>query len=91
MIILEVLLLLVFSVIDFIIFYITFESTLPLLFFLIGLYGASQKFRAGFYIFLYTLLGSLFMLISFVKMGGDLSSTFFQTQSINNFNSIIQI
>jgi NADH-ubiquinone oxidoreductase chain 4 len=91
MIILELLLLLVFSVIDFIIFYITFESTLPLLFFLIGLYGASQKFRAGFYIFLYTLLGSLFMLISFVKMGGDLSSTFFQTQSINNFNSIIQI
>jgi NADH-ubiquinone oxidoreductase chain 4 len=76
---------------NFISFYVTFESTLPLLFFLIGLFGASQKFRAGFYIFLYTLFGSLFMLLSFVKMGGDLSSTSFHNPSSNNFSNILQI
>jgi NADH-ubiquinone oxidoreductase chain 4 len=65
-------------------FYIFFESTLPLLFILIGLYGASQKFRAGFYIFLYTLFGSLFMLLVFVKISGDSGSTFFENYSIIN-------
>jgi len=65
-------------------FYVFFESTLPLLFILIGLYGASQKFRAGFYIFLYTLLGSLFMLLVFVKMSGDTGSSFFENYNIIN-------
>jgi len=62
-------------------FYIFFESILPLLFVLIGLYGAAQKFRAGYYLFLYTLLGSLFMLLSFVKLGGDTASTFYECYS----------
>lgn len=91
MLILELLLTDVFIVDNFISFYVAFESTLPLLFFLIGLYGASQKFRAGFYIFLYTLMGSLFMLLSFVKMGGDVGSTSFQTQSFNNLNNTLEI
>jgi NADH:ubiquinone oxidoreductase subunit 4 (subunit M) len=55
-ILLELFLIIVFLVLDLILFYVFFESTLPLLFILIGLYGASQKFRAGFYIFLYTLI-----------------------------------
>ena len=91
MIILEWLLTVVFLVNNFIFFYVSFESTLPMLFFLIGLYGASQKFRAGFYIFLYTLFGSLFMLLSFVKMNGDLSSSSFYIESTNNMSSILQI
>jgi len=72
-------------------FYITFESTLPLLFFLIGYFGASQKFRAGFYIFLYTLFGSLFMLISFLKLGANNSTTSFKISGINNNSNILQI
>ena len=88
---LELILTDVFIVDNLISFYVAFESTLPLLFFLIGLYGASQKFRAGFYIFLYTLMGSLFMLLSFVKIGGDVGSTSFQTQSFNNFSTNLQI
>jgi len=71
----------VFLVIDLLMFYIFFESILPLLFVLIGLYGAAQKFRAGYYLFLYTLLGSLFMLLSFVKLGGDTGSTFYECYS----------
>jgi len=87
---LEIFLLGVFLVIDFIMFYIFFESTLPLLFLLIGLYGAAQKFRAGYYLFLYTLLGSLFMLLSFVKLGGDTASTFFECYSDENTFQLLQ-
>jgi len=83
-VLLELFLIIVFLVLDLIMFYVFFESTLPLLFILIGLYGASQKFRAGFYIFLYTLLGSLFMLLIFVKMSGDTGSSFFENYNIIN-------
>jgi NADH-ubiquinone oxidoreductase chain 4 len=83
-VLLELFLIVVFLVLDLIMFYVFFESTLPLLFILIGLYGASQKFRAGFYIFLYTLFGSLFMLLVFVKMSGDTGSSFFDNYNITN-------
>jgi NADH-ubiquinone oxidoreductase chain 4 len=87
---LEVFLLGVFLVIDLIMFYILFESILPLLFVLIGLYGAAQKFRAGYYLFLYTLFGSLLMLLSFVKIGGDTASTFFDSYSDENLFLLFQ-
>jgi NADH-ubiquinone oxidoreductase chain 4 len=61
---LEVLLLLVFLVLDIFLFYIFFESTLIPLFLLIGMYGSFNKVRASFYLFLYTLFGSLFLLLS---------------------------
>jgi NADH-ubiquinone oxidoreductase chain 4 len=61
---LEVLLLLVFLVLDIFLFYIFFESTLIPLFLLIGMYGSYNKVRASFYLFLYTLFGSLFLLLS---------------------------
>jgi NADH-ubiquinone oxidoreductase chain 4 len=80
----------VFLVIDLIMFYVFFESILPPLFVLIGLYGASQKFRAGYYLFLYTLFGSLFMLVSFVKMGGDTATTFFEGYGNKNTYELLQ-
>ena len=39
-----------------------------MLFILIGLFGAKNKIRAGYYIFLYTLLGSLFLLLAILKL-----------------------
>jgi NADH-ubiquinone oxidoreductase chain 4 len=57
---------------------------------MIGLYGAAQKFRAGYYLFLYTLLGSLFMLLVFVKMGGDTATTYFEGFNIVNIYSLLQ-
>lgn len=53
---LETLLLSVFLVLDILLFYIFFESILPPLFLLIGLFGSSNKVRASFYLFLYTLI-----------------------------------
>jgi NADH-ubiquinone oxidoreductase chain 4 len=61
---LEILLLLVFLVLDTLLFYIFFESTLIPLFLLIGIYGSEDKIRASFYLFLYTLAGSLFLLLA---------------------------
>ncbi len=74
---LEMLLLAVFLVLDILLFYIFFESILPPLFLLIGLFGSSNKVRASFYLFLYTLLGSLFMLLSIITMSSITGTTDF--------------
>nr|QTK22382.1 NADH dehydrogenase subunit 4 [Pneumocystis sp. 'ludovicianus'] len=68
MLLIEFLLLLVFTVSDILLFYIFFESILPPLFVLIGMYGSTRKIQASFYIFLYTFLGSIFMLLSFTTI-----------------------
>jgi NADH-ubiquinone oxidoreductase chain 4 len=77
-------------VIDLIMFYVFFESILPPLFVMIGLYGAAQKFRAGYYLFMYTLLGSLFMLMVFIKMGGDTATTYFEGFGAVNIYVLLQ-
>ncbi|KAF7848119.1 hypothetical protein BT93_L2279 [Corymbia citriodora subsp. variegata] len=63
---LETLLLAVFLVLDVLLFYIFFESILPPLFILIGLFGSSNRVRASFYLFLYTLLGGSIILAAIV-------------------------
>ena len=54
MLLLETLLLAIFLVLDILLFYVFFESILPPLFLLIGLYGSDNKVKASFYLFLYT-------------------------------------
>jgi NADH-ubiquinone oxidoreductase chain 4 len=49
-------------------FYVFFESILAPLFILIGIFGSIDKQRAGYYFFLYTFLGSLFMLLSIITV-----------------------
>jgi NADH-ubiquinone oxidoreductase chain 4 len=91
MLLLETLLLAVFLVLDILLFYIFFESILPPLFLLIGLFGSSNKVRASFYLFLYTLLGSLFMLLSIVAMSSIMGTTDFDALSKANFNYVTQL
>ena len=91
MLLLETLLLAVFLVLDVLLFYIFFESILPPLFLLIGLFGSSNKGRASFYLFLYTLLGSLFMLLSIVAMSSIMGTTDFDALSKSNFNYVTQL
>ena len=88
---LEALLLLVFLVLDIFLFYIFFESILPPLFVLIGLFGSSNRVRASFYLFLYTLLGSLFLLLSIVTMYSIMGTTDFDALYKTNFNYYTQI
>lgn len=68
MLILETFLMAVFLVEDVLSFYIFFESILPPLFVLVGLYGSDNKVRASYYLFLYTLAGSLFLLLSIIAI-----------------------
>ncbi len=88
---LETLLLTVFLVLDILLFYIFFESILPPLFLLIGIFGSGNKVRASFYLFLYTLLGSLFLLLSILTMSSIMGSTDFDALSKTNFNYFTQL
>ena len=88
---LESLLLAVFLVLDILLFYIFFESILPPLFILIGLFGSSNKVRASFYLFLYTLFGSLFLLLSILTMSSIMGTTDFDALYKTNFNYSTQL
>lgn len=88
---LETLLLAVFMVLDILLFYVFFESILPPLFILIGLFGSSNKVRASFYLFLYTLLGSLFLLLSIVTIYSIMGTTDFDALYKTNFNYYTQL
>ena len=62
---LEFLLIQVFSVLDLLLFYIFFESVLMPMFIIIGVWGSRErKIRAAYQFFLYTLVGSLLMLLA---------------------------
>jgi len=88
---LETLLLAVFLVLDIFLFYIFFESILPPLFVLIGLFGSSNRVRASFFLFLYTLLGSLFLLLSILAMYNIMGITDFDALYKTNFNYYTQL
>lgn len=88
---LETLLLTVFLVLDILLFYIFFESILPPLFLMIGIYGSYNRVKASFYFFLYTLLGSLFLLLSILAMSSIMSTTDFDTLFKGNFTYLTQL
>ena len=88
---LETLLLAVFLVLDIFLFYVFFESILPPLFVLIGLFGSSNRVRASFFLFLYTLLGSLFLLLSILAMYNVMGITDFDALYKTNFNYYTQL
>lgn len=91
MLLLETLLLAVFLVLDILLFYICFESILPPLFLLIGIFGSSNRVRASFYLFLYTLLGSLFLLLSILTMSECMGTTDFDALYKTNFGLYTQL
>lgn len=65
----------VFSALDGLLFYVFFEATLIPMYLIIGGWGGPKKIYAAFKFFLYTLLGSLLMLVAFIylynKAGGS--------------------
>ena len=65
-----------FVSLDLLLFYIFFESVLIPLFLIIGIWGSGLvRVRASFMIFLYTLFGSLWMLLAIVVMAYNYGST----------------
>ncbi len=69
----------VFSALDGLLFYVFFEATLIPMYIIIGVWGGPRRVYAAFKFFLYTLLGSLLMLIALVflyyKSGGSFQIT----------------
>jgi NADH-quinone oxidoreductase subunit M len=61
---LETLMMGVFTALDLFLFYIFFEGGLIPMFLIIGIWGGKRRVYASFKFFLYTLLGSLFMLLA---------------------------
>jgi len=58
----------VFSAADGMLFYVFFEATLIPMYLIIGIWGGPNKIYAAFKFFLYTLLGSLLMLIALIYL-----------------------
>ncbi|WP_334153704.1 NADH-quinone oxidoreductase subunit M [Tepidimonas sp.] len=58
----------VFASLDAMLFYIFFEATLIPMYIVIGIWGGPNKIYAAFKFFLYTLLGSLLMLVALVYL-----------------------
>ncbi|MEP6505877.1 MAG: NADH-quinone oxidoreductase subunit M, partial [Betaproteobacteria bacterium] len=65
----------VFAAVDGLLFYTFFEATLIPMYIIIGVWGGPNRIYASFKFFLYTLLGSLLMLVAivylYIKSGGS--------------------
>jgi NADH-quinone oxidoreductase subunit M len=67
----------IFSALDGVLFYVFFEASLIPMYIIIGVWGGPNRVYAAFKFFLYTLLGSLLMLVAllwlFLESGGSFS------------------
>ena len=89
--ILETLQLALFLVLDLLLFYIFFESVLPILFIIIIVYGSGEfRFRSANLFFLYTLFGSLFMLLAILQIFNLAGTTDFQLLALVDINADAQ-
>jgi NADH-quinone oxidoreductase subunit M len=66
--VLEALTIGVFCALDFVLFYFFFEASLIPMFLIIGIWGAEERIYAAFKFFLYTLLGSVFLLLAIIYL-----------------------
>ena len=64
----------VFSALDGVLFYVFFEATLIPMFIIIGVWGGPHRVYAAVKFFLYTLFGSLLMLVAFLYLYGKAGS-----------------
>ncbi|WP_420392898.1 NADH-quinone oxidoreductase subunit M [Acuticoccus sp.] len=73
--VLETLMIGVFCALDIVLFYIFFEGGLIPMFLIIGVWGGARRIYATFKFFLYTLTGSLLMLVAIIAMYWDAGTT----------------
>ena len=79
----------VFVVHDLIIFYVFWEVTLVPMYFLIGIWGAEERIYAAVKFFLYTMAGSILMLIAILYVGNR--SGTFSTYSAGGDVGVIEL
>jgi NADH-quinone oxidoreductase subunit M len=73
--VLETLMVGMFCALDFIVFYVFFEGVLIPMFLIIGIWGGPRRVYAAFKFFLYTLLGSVLMLLAILAVYFQTGST----------------
>lgn len=89
--ILEFFLIGVFSILDLLLFYIFFESVLIPMYLIVGIWGSRErKIRAAYFFFLYTLLGSVLMLLSILYIYYQAGSTDYEILLTFAFSKIEQ-
>jgi NADH-quinone oxidoreductase subunit M len=89
---LETTLLLSFSALDLLLFYLSFEAMLIPMFFVIGVWGGTNRIYASFKFFLYTFAGSLFLLLAIIYIYVQAGTTDFIAllQLVPNFAPKVQ-
>ena len=88
---LEFLLIGTFCILDLLLFYIFFESVLIPMFLIIGIWGSRErKILASYYFFLYTLFGSILMLLSVLYIYYQVGTTDYEILLTFSFSEIEQ-
>ena len=81
----------VFCILDLLLFYIFFESVLLPMFLIIGVWGSRErKILASYYFFLYTLLGSIIMLVSILYIFYQVGTTDYEVLVSFSFSELEQ-
>ena len=80
----------VFSALDFVLFYIFFEGGLIPMFLIIGVWGGANRIYATFKFFLYTLAGSVLMLLAIMAMFFEAGTTDIPTLIAHGFDPSLQ-
>jgi len=88
--VLETLMVGTFCALDLVLFYLFFEGTLIPMFLIIGVWGGPRRVYASFKFFLYTLLGSVLMLLAIMAMYWDAGTTDIPTLLHHPFPLILQ-
>ncbi len=73
--VLETMMVGMFCALDFVLFYVFFEAVLIPMFLIIGVWGGARRVYAAFKFFLYTLLGSVLMLLAILWIWYDAGTT----------------
>lgn len=73
--VLETMMIAVFCSLDLVLFYVVFEAGLIPMFLIVGIWGGKDRVYASFKFFLYTLLGSVLMLIAMIVMWMEAGTT----------------
>ncbi len=88
--VLETLMIGVFCALDLVLFYLFFEAGLIPMFIIIGVWGGVRRVYASFKFFLYTLLGSVLMLLAMMAMYWHAGTTDIPTLMITKFPADMQ-
>ncbi len=88
--VLETLMTGVFCALDLVVFYVFFEGGLIPMFLIIGVWGGERRVYASFKFFLYTLLGSVLMLLAILAMYWDAGTTSIPTLLEHQFPASMQ-